>query len=132
MCIYIAGEMIKKLHNPFSSTAELFTKKRHVGSPPCVRFGCGKREIYGHKKGFPKSFFASKIRQLQLKREQKRFQPPACGRYGCGKRKWRLPSDLKFIGITVKVCLCLKYSEFSFQADSIIHYLVNSVSVHVT
>ena len=118
-CIYIAGEMIKQLHNPFFSTAELFTKKRNVGSPPCERFGCGKREIFAQEKGFPKSYFASKIRQLQLKRAQKRFQPPSRGRTGCDKRKWKLPSDFKFISVTMKVCLCLKYGsiQFSYRFD---------------
>lgn len=86
--IHIAGEM-----------PETLTKKWIVSriQPPCERFGCGKRAIYALKKAFPKSFFSSKIRQLQLKRSQKRVGPPSCGRYGCGKRKWRLPNDSKFI-----------------------------------
>ena len=81
--------MGKQAHNPLFSASQASTKKRTVGSvvPPCERFGCGKREIDGHNRAFPKSFFTSKIRQLQPKRAQKRTGPPSCGRYGCGKRK---------------------------------------------
>lgn len=118
--------MIKQVHNPLFSAPETFSKKGNVGiiQPPCERFGCGKREIYAHKKAFPKGFFTSKIRQLQLKRAQTWVGPPSCGRYGCGKRKWRLPNDFKFISVTEKVSLCLNYSTFSFRTNSIKLHLV--------
>lgn len=86
--IHVAVKVIKQVHDSSLSLPQTFTTKQSIGNryPPCLRYGCGKREMHVRKDAVPYSVLASKIRRLQRKREEKLVEPP-CGRYGCGKRK---------------------------------------------
>ncbi len=86
--IHIADQVIRQAHDPLPPAPKTFAMKRGIRNryPPCTRYGCGKREMYVRKDAVPNGFLATKIRQLQRKREQKLAEPP-CSRYGCGKRR---------------------------------------------
>lgn len=105
--IHIADQVIRQADDPLPRAPKTFAMKRGIGNrypwPPCTRYGCGKREMFVRKDAVPNGFLATKIRQLQRKREQKLAEPP-CSRYGCGKRKWSLLNDFKSTGVIKEVC----------------------------